>query len=761
MKVRKRDGTLEPVQLDKVSERIRAFSDGLPSVDPIAVATKVVQSLKEGIETERLDGITCEICAVMNMQSPEYGSLAGRLAKDNLRKKTPKTFSLAMDSVSHLLNKEFIAAVESAGSAFDDVVAKTNFECSYRSFLCLCRSYLLRNGNTLAETPEYLFARVALCTHFPDMEKVEGMLQRLVRGEYIHATPTLFNSGTRSQQLSSCFLLTVDEDSVEGIFKTLTKCALISKCSGGIGLDFTMVRARGSKIHSTNGVCSGIVPALRIFNAGSVWIDQSGKRNGAWAVYLEPWHKDVMEFLELRLNTGHEKARARDLFYGLWTPDLFYRRVHNDQHFTLFCPTEAEYQGSNLHDLYGDEFETAYEALEKQGLGRAVRARDIWDAILKACIETGAMYIMNKDTVNRKNPQQNLGPIRCSNLCTEVTLFTSRTETAVCNLATLSLPNFLLGGADMAPLPEDASSEEMHARFDYQNLIEATQELVVNLNRIIDLTTYPVPEAELSNKRHRPIGIGVQGLGDLFHALLLSPTSPLARELNARIFETVYFAAVTASMNLAKTHGPYESFAGSPASQGILQFDFWEDLAYPLHYPWGPLKEEVKVHGLRNSTLISPPPTVSTSTILGNSESIEIPPNFVLSKSLSGESAIVNPRLVQHLSSCNQWNSTVRDAIIKDGGSVQQLAGIPQRLKDVFKTVWEVLPLRLVDHERRTCAFCRSGDQFQSLCCTSRKSYLRSFQVLEVRAKGNLLHQNACRSHPLRLFTTPDDRQFF
>ena len=776
MLVVKRDGTNEPVSLDKVTHRIEELSKDLCRVDPILVATKVVQSLRPGILTSQLDKVACEICGVMTVTHPQYGLLAGRIARSNLAKMNPKTFSQTMKMCAYQLNDTFKELCESHAMEMDVLVGSSSFDCGYRAYLCLERSYLLRVDGKVVETPEMLFGRVALATHANSMKDVRKMFARMIEGAYIHATPTLFNSGTICAQLSSCFLLSVKSDSIEGIFATLTDCALVSKASGGIGLDFTTVRAQGSHIASTNGVCSGIVPALRIFNAASCWVDQAGRRPGAWAIYVEPWHADILEFLQLRLNQGHDKARARDLFYGIWVPDIFYRRVEDDKDFTLFCPTQTkdDVSGKYLHDIYGDEFEEKYIALESAGKGRKVKARLIWEAILKACVETGACYMMNKDAVNERNPQKNLGTIRCSNLCTEVVLYTSPEETAVCNLATIALPRFVKASA--CPLISDDAIEDAHAAFDYEGLIEVAGELVRNLNEVVDRNSYPLPEARRSNMRHRPIGIGVQGLGDVFHQLMLPASSAAARALNCRIFEAIYFGAVSASVALAKELGPYPSFEGSPASKGSLQFDLFEQNMAKrakngnekeravaakvgkvhLHFDWSTVKRDMAKYGLRNSTLVSPPPTVSTSTILENSETIETPQNMILNKTLSGEFPILNRNLVNALERVDSWTQEIRDGIIAHSGSVAHLKGlVPDRIVEVFQTVWEVSQSDMIEMNSSRLPFIDQSISFNLYINDPTNLTSALFKNWRCGAKGSYYTRTRAAMTPLDFSTKP------
>jgi ribonucleoside-diphosphate reductase alpha subunit len=760
MFVLKRDGSKEPVRLDRITERIADLNGGLYATDPVLLATKVVASLRPGIQTSKLDVVAAEIAARMAVEHPAYGLLAGRILKSNHEKTAPRSFREAMKRGEALLNSEFLEAVRAYGEEMDGLVSEASIDLDYRAFLCLQRSYLLRKGDEVLETPEMLAARVSLAIHHPDVEAVVRAFRSLVSGQYVHATPTLANAGMICQQLSSCFLLTVQSDSISGIYKTLSDTAEISRAAGGIGLDFSKVRSAGARIHSTNGVSSGIVPFLRVFDASCQGVNQAGKRPGAMAVYLEVWHADVLAFLELRLNQGHEKSRARDLFYALWVCDLFMQRVRDDEDFTLFCPTVAvNDQGVSLQHLWGASFEEAYGALEALGVGKKVRAHEVWDAILRSQTETGLPYFLFKDTINSRSPQMNLGTITMSNLCTEIMLYVSPEETAVCNLGSMALPAFLR--ADRAPLAPDTTPHEAHEAYDYEGLGAAVEEMVTALNRVIDKTHYPTKEAKTSNMRHRPIAVGVQGLGTLFHRLRIPFTGPLARVLNARIFECIYYHALLASCNLARSVGTYESFAGSPASEGLFQFDLMpeEDRPKTFYCDWPALKRRVAEHGLRNSTVLAAMPTVSTSSILGNSESFEVPPLMTLGKSLSGEFPLVNKELVEALSEIGMWSEATRNAIIASGGSIQGLEGVPASLKNCFKNVWETSQKDLLEMNAERGAFVDQSQSMNIFLADPAKLSSALFAAWKMGVKNTYYVRTRAAASPLDFSAAPSTCQ--
>ena len=616
MFVVKRDGRKEAVKFDKITARIKKLCYGLNEVvDPVKVAMKVIEGLYDGVTTSELDNLAAEVAATMTVQHPDYALLASRIAVSNLHKNTKKSFSETMKDLYTYINPK---TGEKAPLIADDVyqiidankevldssiIYDRDFNYDYFGFKTLERSYLLKLDGKIAERPQHMLMRVSLGIHKEDIDAAIETYNLMSEKWFTHATPTLFNSGTPKPQMSSCFLLTMKDDSIDGIYDTLKQCAKISQSAGGIGLSIHNVRAKGTYIKGTNGTSNGIVPMLRVFNDTARYVDQGGgKRKGSFAVYMEPWHADIFDFLDLKKNHGKEEQRARDLFYALWTPDLFMKRVEEDGDWTLMCPHECP----GLYDTYGEEFEALYTKYEQEGKGRkTIKARDLWNAILESQIETGTPYMMYKDAANKKSNQQNLGTIRSSNLCTEIIEYTSPDEVAVCNLASLALPKFVIDG-----------------KFDHQKLFDITYTVTKNLNKVIDQNYYPVPEAKNSNMRHRPIGLGVQGLADAFILLRLPFDSEEAKQLNKDIFETIYYAAMTASKDLAKEFGPYETFKGSPVSKGIFQFDMW-GVTPSDRWEWDILKEEVKKYGVRNSLLVAPMPTASTSQILGNNECFE------------------------------------------------------------------------------------------------------------------------------------------
>jgi ribonucleoside-diphosphate reductase alpha subunit len=684
MQVVKRDGRSQAVSLDKVLARVRELSRNL-RVDPVLVAQKVVGSIVDGILTSELDGVAARVAAALAVLHPDYGQLAGRVECSNLRKNTRHlSFSDALLRADRALHPEMRAALGSPG--LDEVERSALFDPCYRGFMTLRKSYLLTGGGEVVERPEALFLRLALFLWPMDALQRDRVFRALVGGLFIHATPTLFHAGLEHGQLSSCFLMTVREDSISGIFDTLKDCALISKAAGGIGLDVTPIRARGSAVNGVDGVCTGIVPALRIFNNAARWVDQGAKRKGAWAMYLEPWHADVLEFLELRLNQGAETSRARDLFYGLWVPDLFMRRVREDASWSLFCPSTAP----DLHGLYGEAFERRFLELEGLGLARrTLPAREVWTRVLQSQVETGLPYMAFKDTANRLNPQMNLGALSCSNLCTEILLYVAPDEVAVCNLASVCVSRFVADGV-----------------VDYDGIAAMAGLAVRNLNRVIDATHYPLEAARRSNLRHRPVGVGVQGLADLFQTLGLAYTSPEAREVNVRVFESLYWGALEASSELAARDGSYESFDGSPASRGLLQMDLRREAGFAvpkLSRDWAAMRERCS-RGLRNSCLIAPMPTVSTSNILGNSEGIEPSANLTLNKTLTGEYAVLNKRLVAELEAAGQWSPQIADALMASGGSLADVDCSP-RLRDVFASIWDMSLRTQMDMNAERAAF--------------------------------------------------------
>ena len=709
MYVIKRNGDRQEVHFDKITNRIRRLAYGLNEVhcDPTLVAQKVIQGVIPGVTTEQLDQLAAETAAYMSTEHYDYSVLAARISVSNLHKSTNKSFSGTVAQLHAYVNKEtgkaaplisdeVASIVASNASRLDAaIVHDRDLDYDYFGFKTLERSYLLRMNGKIAERPQHMLMRVAVGIHKEDIDSVIETYELLSRRVFTHATPTLYNAGTPRPQMSSCFLLTMKSDSIGGIYDTLGMCANISKYAGGIGLNIHDIRSQGSYVSGTNGHSNGIVPMLRVFDATARYVDQGGgKRKGSFAIYLEPWHADIQDFLELKKNTGKDEIRARDLFYALWVPDLFMARVEANSTWTLFCPNEAP----GLADVWGDAFVELYERYEKEGRGRkTLRAQDLWFQILQAQIETGTPYMLYKDACNAKSNQKNLGTIRCSNLCTEIIQYSSPDEVAVCNLASINLRYFVQAGS-----------------FNHAELFRVTKVVTKNLNRVIDGNYYPVPEARTSNMRHRPIGLGVQGLADAFLELRYPFDSAEARVLNRDIFETIYFGAVTASMELAKVDGPYETFHGSPMSEGIFQFDMWNQKPNPLlGWDWDELKKNVKEFGVRNSLLVAPMPTASTSQILGNNECFEpFTTNIYSRRVLAGEFIVVNNHLVRDLVALGLWNANIRQQLIADRGSVQNIRAIPGDIKELYRTVWEIKQRSLLDMAADRGAFV---DQSQSL----------------------------------------------
>ncbi|XP_008331358.1 ribonucleoside-diphosphate reductase large subunit-like [Cynoglossus semilaevis] len=686
MYVIKRDGRLEGVTFDKITSRIQKLCYGLNTdfVDPAQITMKVIQGLYSGVTTVELDVLAAETAATLTTKHPDYAILAARIAVSNLHKETKKVFSDVMEDLynyvnplnkrhSPMISKETLDIIsENKARLNSAIIYDRDFSYNFFGFKTLERSYLLKINSKVAERPQHMLMRVAVGIHQGDIDAAIETYNLLSEKWFTHASPTLFNAGTTRPQLSSCFLLTMRDDSIEGIYDTLKQCALVSKSAGGIGLAVSCIRATGSYIAGTNGRSNGLVPMLRVFNNTARYVDQGGnKRPGAFAVYLEPWHSDVFDFLELKKNTGKEEQRARDLFFALWIPDLFMKRVETNQDWSLMCPSECP----GLEDSWGEEFEELYTRYEKEGRARrVVKAQQLWHAVIESQTETGTPYMLYKDACNRKSNQQNLGTIKCSNLCTEIVEFTSKDEVAVCNLASIALNMFVT----------------QERTFDFKKLASVTKVIVKNLNKIIDINYYPVPEAERSNRRHRPIGIGVQGLADAFILMRYPFESPKAQLLNIQIFETIYYAALEASCELAERFGTYETYPGSPVSKGILQFDMWGKTPTDL-WDWSSLKENISKHGVRNSLLLAPMPTASTAQILGNNESIEAYTSNIYSRRvLSGEFQIVNPHLLKDLTERGLWSDRMKNQLIAHNGSIQDIAEIPDDLKQLYKTVWEI-----------------------------------------------------------------------
>jgi len=709
MNVIKRDGRKEPVMFDKITARIRKLCYGLNDlVDPVKVAMRVIEGLYDGVTTSELDNLAAEIAATMTVTHPDYAKLAARISVSNLHKNTKKSFSEVMTDLyeyvnprtgkkAPLLSDEVYQVIINNAEELDSaIIYNRDFGYDYFGFKTLERSYLLKLNGKIAERPQHMLMRVSVGIHLDDLKAVKETYELMSKKYFTHATPTLFNSGTPKPQMSSCFLLTMKDDSIDGIYDTLKQTAKISQSAGGIGLSIHNVRATGSYIAGTNGTSNGVIPMLRVFNDTARYVDQGGgKRKGSFAIYIEPWHADVFDFLDLKKNHGKEEMRARDLFYAMWIPDLFMKRVQEDGNWTLMCPNECP----GLYDTYGDDFEQMYERYEAENRGRkTIKARELWEKILESQIETGTPYMLYKDAVNRKSNQKNLGTIRSSNLCTEIMEYTSPDEVAVCNLASIALPMFVKGG-----------------EFDHKELFRVTKRVTKNLNRVIDRNYYPVIEAQNSNFRHRPVGLGVQGLADTFIMMRMPFTSDEAKQLNQEIFETLYFAAVTASMEEAKEDGPYESFKGSPISQGLFQHNLWniKDEELSGRWDWGKLRKEVKKYGVRNSLLVAPMPTASTSQILGNNEAFEpYTSNIYTRRVLSGEFIVVNKHLLEDLVNLGLWNEELKQEIMRANGSIQDIDGIPQELKELYKTVWELSMKDIIDMSRQRGYFI---DQSQSL----------------------------------------------
>ena len=692
MFVIKRDGRKEAVKFDKITARIQKLCYGLDPVhvNPVQIAMKVIEGVYDQVTTSELDNLAAEIAATLTTKHPDYAQVASRIAVSNLHKNTNKSFSKTMELLYNyidpktgkkapLIADDVFEIIKNNAEVLDStIIYDRDFGYDFFGFKTLEKSYLLKINGQVAERPQHMLMRVAIGIHKDDIESAITTYHMMSERWFTHATPTLFNAGTPKPQMSSCFLLTMKDDSIDGIYDTLKNCAKISQSAGGIGLSIHNIRATGSYIRGTNGTSNGIIPMLRVFNDTARYVDQGGgKRKGSFAIYIEPWHSDIFEFLDLRKNNGKEEIRARDLFLALWISDLFMKRVEENGKWTLFCPNEAP----GLDDCWGAEFEALYTKYEQEERGRkTIDARDLWNKILESQIETGNPYMLYKDACNGKSNQQNLGTIKSSNLCTEILEYTSADEIAVCNLASIALPRFV-----------------KEAEFDHQKLFEITYQITKNLNKIIDRNYYPVPEARNSNLRHRPIGLGIQGLADAFILMRFPFDSPEAAQLNKEIHETIYYAAMTASKDLAKQEGPYQSFAGSPVSKGIFQFDMWGVTPSP-RWEWEVLKQEVMKHGVRNSLLLAPMPTASTSQILGNNECFEpYTSNIYSRRVLSGEFVIVNKHLLKDLVALGLWNDKMKQKIIAANGSIQNIPEIPQNIKELYKTVWEIKQKVLID----------------------------------------------------------------
>ena len=680
MRVTKRSGRVEDVKFDNVTNRISKLTEGLSeTVDVTKIAQQVFSSIYDGIKTPEIDTLSAEICIGMITSDPDYEILATRITASNIQKRAANNFHIAMRKL-HKAGIVTHEVLEVSSKVKDDIKTERDFEFGYFGLKTLEKGYLQKIDGEIIETPQYLYMRVAIGIHGHDIDHVLETYDALSKGLFIHATPTLFNAGTPRPQMSSCFLIANKEDSIDGIYDTVKECARISKWAGGIGLHVHDVRANKSHIRGTNGTSDGIIPMLRVYNTTARYVNQAGRRKGSIAVYLEPWHADILDFLEIRLNQGDEDARCRDLFSAMWIPDLFMKRVESDGNWSLFCPDTAR----GLSDVYGKEFEDLYEKYEAEGLAtKVVPASEIWKAIIKSQSETGTPYMLYKDACNEKSNHKHLGTIKSSNLCTEILEYTDKDETAVCNLASIALPKYV-----------DVEKKE----FNHEELHRVTKMVTRNLNRVIDKNFYPTENGKRSNMRHRPIGIGVQGLADVFIMLRMTFGSEESRKLNIDIFETIYHASLESSYELAEMYGPYESFKGSPFSKGILQFDMWDrDPKFSGRYDWDAMRELVK-KGTMNSLLLAPMPTASTSQILGNNECFEpYTTNIYLRRTLAGEFVVVNKHLVNDLKERGLWSKEMKDLMVKANGSVQNIIDIPDDLKELYKTVWEMSQKTIID----------------------------------------------------------------
>ena len=710
MQVVNRKGEKEDVRFDAILEKLSGLTDGLDPnwIDPAHLTKLTIEGLYDGVSTRELDQLAAETAASLASHHPDYSKLAARICVDDLHRSTKDLFTdvvtdlrdyIDPESKKHapLISKEVYDIIMANADVLNNHIDyNRDYNYDYFGFKTLERSYLLKLNGEVAERPQHMLMRVSVGIHHGNIEKALETYDLMSQGYFTHATPTLFNSGTPTPQMSSCFLLTMQDDSLVGIYDTLKQCALISKSAGGIGLSIHHIRSKGSYIKGTNGESNGIVPMLRVFNDTARYVDQGGgKRKGSIAIYLEPWHPDILAFLDLRKNHGKEELRARDLFYALWTPDLFMERVEQNADWSFFCPNECP----GLQDAYGEEFKKLYESYESQGLAReTIPARTVWDKIVESQIETGTPYMLYKDAANTKSNQKNLGTIRSSNLCTEIMEYTAKDEVAVCNLASIALPKFV---------------NEAKGEFDHKLLYDVTYHATGNLNRVIDVNYYPVEEARNSNMRHRPIGLGVQGLADTFAMLGLSFESPEAKTLNKEIFETIYFASCTASKDAAIVEGAYSTFEGSPASEGLLQFDLWDMDEHSGRWDWESLKSEIVDNGMRNSLLLAPMPTASTSQILGNNECFEaFTSNLYVRRTLSGEFIVPNRHLIKDLIKLGIWSLEMKDEILRHKGSIQNIEGIPQNIKELYKTTWEIKQKHVIDMAADRGAYI---DQSQSM----------------------------------------------
>jgi ribonucleoside-diphosphate reductase alpha subunit len=743
MRVIKRSGRIEEMKFDNVTNRIKNLSYGLSEkCDSSKVAQQVFSSMYDSITTQEIDTLSAEICVGMITSEPDYEVLATRIIASNIHKVCPNNFHLAMKK----LQKAGVVTdevVEVSQQVKDEIKSDRDFDFGYFGLKTLEKGYLQRVDGKLIETPQYLFMRVAVGIHGKDIPSVLDTYDKMSQGLFIHATPTLFNAGTPRPQMSSCFLIANKEDSIDGIYGTLTECAQISKWAGGIGMHIHDIRANKSRIRGTNGQSDGIIPMLRVFNATARYVNQAGRRKGSIAVYIEPWHADIMDFLELRLNQGDEEARCRDLFSAMWIPDLFMKRVEEGGKWSLFCPDTAK----GLSDVYGEEFDALYTKYEEEGLAHStVQAAEVWKAILRSQTETGTPYMLYKDACNAKSNQKNLGVIKSSNLCTEIIEYTNKDETSVCNLASIALPKYV---------------NKETKTFDFAKLHEVTKTVTKNLNRVIDRNFYPVETARRSNMKHRPIGLGVQGLADVFILCGLPFDCEESRLMNAHIFETMYHAALEASSELAEVDGSYESFEGSPTSQGILQPDMWEgETKFSGRYDWDAMRVRVKTKGLRNSLLMAPMPTASTAQILGNNECFEpYTTNIYLRRTLAGEFVVVNKHLVDDLKRVGLWSKEMKDLMVKAGGSIQNIVDIPEDIKKLYKTVWEISQKCIIDMAADRGRFIDQSQSMNLFIESPTMSKLSSMHMYAWKAglkTGMYYLRSKAKARPIQFSLEPD-----
>ena len=743
MRVIKRSGRIEDMKFDNVTNRIKNLTYGLSeNCDSSKVAQQVFSSMYDNITTQEIDILSAEICVGMITVDPDYEILATRIIASNIQKVCPNNFHLAMKKLQKA-NVVTDEVVEVAQQVKDEIKGDRDFDFGYFGLKTLEKWYLQRVEGKLIETPQYMFMRVSIGIHGKDIPAVLDTYDKMSQGLFIHATPTLFNAGTPRPQMSSCFLIANKADSIDGIYGTLTECAQISKWAGGIGMHIHDIRGNKSRIRGTNGQSDGIIPMLRVFNATARYVNQAGRRKGSIAVYVEPWHADIMEFLELRLNQGDEEARCRDLFSAMWIPDLFMKRVEEGGKWSLFCPDKAP----GLSNCYGEEFEALYTKYEEEGLANTtVPAADVWKAILKSQTETGTPYMLYKDACNAKSNQKNLGVIKSSNLCTEIIEFTNKDETSVCNLASIALPKYV---------------NKETKTFDHAKLHEVTKTVTKNLNRVIDRNFYPVETARRSNMKHRPIGLGVQGLADVFILCGLPFDCEESRLMNAEIFETMYHAALEASSELAEVDGSYESFDGSPTSQGVLQPDMWEgETKFSGRYDWNAMRERIKTKGLRNSLLMAPMPTASTAQILGNNECFEpYTTNIYLRRTLAGEFVVVNKHLVEDLKRVGLWSKEMKDLMVKAGGSIQNIVDIPEDIKKLYKTVWEISQKCIIDMAADRGRFIDQSQSMNLFVESPTMSKLSSMHMYAWKAglkTGMYYLRSKAKSRPIQFSLEPD-----